>query len=165
MINKGNYNKRQSVQFLFTMVLLFSLGISALFTILFGARIYENIGDRMNENFSSTTALSYISNKVKQNDKAGMISVENLEGVQTLKLVEVYDEEVYNTLIYCRDGKLKELYCKADSGLTLDDGIDIMELQGMSFEMIDQNLLKIQTLGDNTNYILLSLRSEVDDYE
>nr|WP_315023095.1 DUF4860 domain-containing protein [uncultured Aminipila sp.] len=165
MKNKGNYNKGQSVQFLFTMVLLFSLGISALFTILFGAGIYENIGDRMNENFSSTTALSYISNKVKQNDKAGMISVEKLEGVPALKLVEVYDEEVYNTLIYCRDGKLKELFCRDDSGLTLDDGIDIMELQGMSFQMINENLLKVETLGDNTNYILLSLRSEVDDYE
>ncbi|WP_312647971.1 DUF4860 domain-containing protein [Aminipila sp.] len=165
MNSKGNYNKGQSVQFLFTMVLLFSLGISALFTILFGARIYDNIGERMNENFSSTTALSYISNKVKQNDKAGMIVVEQLEGVSTLKLVEAYDGEVYNTFIYCKGGKLKELFCKDGSGLTLNDGIDIMELQGMSFERIDDNLLRVDTLGDNANYLLLSLRSEVDDYE
>lgn len=162
---KGNYNKGQSIQFLFTMVLLFSLGISALFTILFGARIYENIGDRMNENFSSTTALSYISNKVRQNDKAGMISVETIEGIQTLKLVEVYNQEVYNTFIYCKNGQLKELFCSEDSGLTFDDGMDIMDLQGMSFEKIEGNLIKVKVLGDSTNYILLSLRSEEENYE
>lgn len=157
---KGDYNKGQSVQFLFAMMLLFSLGISALFTILFGAKIYENIGNQMNENFSSVTALSYISNKVRQNDKAGMVSVETIEGIQTLKLVEVYDKEIYNTFIYCRDGNLKELYCGEDSGLTLDDGIDIMKLQGMSFEKTEDNLIKVKTFGDSTNYILLSLRSE-----
>lgn len=165
MKNKGNYNKGQSVQFLFTMLLLFFLCISALFTILFGARIYENIGNRMDENFSSITALSYISNKVKQDDIAGMVSVENIEGISTLQLVEVYDETVYNTWIYCRDGKLKELFSSEDSGLTLDDGMDIMQLKGMSFEMVEDNLLKVQTLGDDTNYIFLALRSEVDGYE
>jgi len=79
MRSKGIYNKGQSVQFLFTMILLFALAISALFTILFGARIYENVGTRMDENFGTTTALSYISNKVKQNDKSDMISVQNMK--------------------------------------------------------------------------------------
>lgn len=164
MKNKKNDGSR-SVQFLFTVLLLLFLSMSALFTILFGAKIYENISNRMNENFTSTTALSYISNKVKQNDKAGMVSVESVQGTPVLKLVEVYDESVYNTLIYCKDGKLKELFSSADSGLTLNDGIEIMDLQGMNFEMVDDDLLKVQTLEDDKKYIILALRSEVDDYE
>lgn len=163
MKNKINYNKGLSVQFLFVMLLLFFLCISALFTILSGAKVYENIGNRMDDNFSSVTALSYISNKVKQNDMAGMVSVENIEGIPILQLVEVYDEEVYNTWIYCRDGELKELFCSKDSGLTLDDGMHIMDLKKMSFEMIEDDLLKIQTSQDDAKYIILALRSEVDD--
>ncbi|MBE6033104.1 DUF4860 domain-containing protein [Aminipila sp.] len=165
MRSKGIYNKGQSVQFLFTMILLFALAISALFTILFGARIYENVGTRMDENFGTTTALSYISNKVKQNDKSDMISVQNIENTSVLKLSEVYDGQVYSTLIYCKDGNLKELFSSEDSGLTLEDGINIMELQGMSFKMIKDNLLKVKITDENSNYLLLSLRSEVKDDE
>lgn len=165
MIKKVNYNKGQSIQFLFTMLLLIFLVMSALFTILFGAKTYENIENRMNESFSSTTALSYISNKIKQNDNAGMVLVDNIQDISVLKLVEVYDKDVYNTLIYCKDGKLKELFSSADSKLTLDDGIDIMELEGISFENIEKNLIKIEILDDKRNYILLALRSEVDEYE
>ncbi|QHI71831.1 DUF4860 domain-containing protein [Aminipila terrae] len=162
---KEMYNKGQSIQFLFTMVLLFSLAISAIFTVLFGAGVYKNIEKRMNENFSSTTALSYISNKVKQNDKAGMISVENMEGTQVLKLVETYNGEAYNTLIYCKDGELKELFCNENSGLALEDGMNIMNLQGISFEMEGDRLLKVKTSKDNKDYLLLSLRSQEGQYE
>lgn len=161
MSSKENYNKRQSVQFLFTMLLLFFLAISALFTILFGAKLYENIGGRMEENFSSTTSLSYISNKVRQGDRAGQIYVENIEGTEVLTLVEKYDEDVYNTYIYCKDGKLKELFCKEGSGLGLEDGMDIMELSGISFEMIGDELLKIENSHEKGSSLTLSLRSGV----
>jgi len=68
-------------------------------------------------------------------------------------------------LIYCKDGNLKELFSSEDSGLTLEDGINIMELQGMSFKMIKDNLLKVKITDENSNYLLLSLRSEVKDDE
>lgn len=165
MKSKENYNRGQSIQFLFTLLLMFFLAISALFTILFGAKLYENIGSRMEENFSNTTSLSYISNKIRQGDKAGKISVEELEGTQVLKIVEIYDEERYNTLIYCKNGNLKELFCSEDSDLSLNDGIDIMELENISFEMISEDVLKVESLGRGRNSLILALRSEVKDYE
>ena len=166
MKSRGFYNNtEQPIQFLFTMVLLFFLAISAIFTVLFGAEVYKNIEERMNENFNSVTALSYISNKVKQNDKAEMVSVEQVDGIPVLKLVEKHDQELYNTLIYCKDGELKELFCDEDSGLALEDGMDIMDVPGMSFEMVGKNLLKVQTYGEHGKYLLLALRSGEGGYE
>ncbi|QAT42129.1 DUF4860 domain-containing protein [Aminipila luticellarii] len=158
-------NTEQPIQFLFTMVLLFFLAISAIFTVLFGAEVYKNIEERMNENFNSVTALSYISNKVKQNDKAEMVSVEQVDGIPVLKLVEKHDQELYDTLIYCKDGELKELFCDEGSGLALEDGMDIMDVPEMSFEMIGKNLLKVRTYGEHGKYLLLALRSGEGGYE
>lgn len=165
MKSKGFYNSGQSIQFLFTMVLLFSLVISAVFTILFGAKVYQNIQDRMDDNFGGTTALSYISNKVKQNDKEGMISVETIEGTPVLKLVERYDSGDYNTLIYCQNGQLKELFSSEDSGLSLGDGMDIMALEDLDLEMTEDHLLKIETQEGGGEYLLLSLRSQEAAHE
>ncbi len=168
MNGKQNINKGQSVQFLFTMILLFFLAISALFTILFGAKLYENIGNRMEENFTGNTALSYISNKVRQGDRAGQISVESIEGIEVLKIIEIYDSNVYNTIIYCKDGMLKELFYKPENGLTLNDGIDIMELEELNFKIKNNGLLQIESpgaKGDGNNSITLAIRSEVESYE
>lgn len=152
-------NRSQTVQFLFTMVLFFAMAICALFTILLGAKVYENITDRMDQNFTGTTALSYVSNKVRQGDEAGAVTVADMEGTPVLKIDQRYGEEVYNTLIYFRDGQIKELFSKEDSGLTLDDGMNIMESQGIQFEMLRGDLLKVETKGENSGSIILNLRS------
>ena len=57
---------------LFTMLLFLVFILSALFTVLTGSRVYDNITARSDKNFSSSTALSYIANKVRQGVRAGM---------------------------------------------------------------------------------------------
>ncbi|MBN7773393.1 DUF4860 domain-containing protein [Clostridium aminobutyricum] len=151
--------RRQSVQFLFMMVLFFAMSICALFTILLGAQVYQNITDRMEQNFVGTTALSYISNKVKQGDEAGMVSVVTIEGTSVLKINQIYGEDIYSTLIYYRDGQIKELFSKEDSGLTLDDGMDIMKSEGIHFKLLKKNLLEVETDGKNSGSMILTLRS------
>ena len=78
--------KNQSVQFLFTLVLFLGLVLCSVFVITFGARVYENVGQRMEENFTGTTAISYVANKVRQMDEAGGISVYQDKGQDILKL-------------------------------------------------------------------------------
>lgn len=158
MAKKKIGEKGQSVQLLFTMLLFFALGISALFTILFGARVYENIGQRMEANFSGVTALSYVANQVRQADRAGAVSVTEMEGTAVLKLSQEFDGEWYETLIYYQDGTVKELFTSEDSGLTLDAGIDIMDSEGMEFEMIHSNLLRVESKGKNGGSVLIGLR-------
>jgi len=165
MERKGKRTRGQSVQFLFTMLLFLILTICSIFTITFGAKVYKNIDTRMNENFIGTTALSYISNKVKQADESNAVSVLTTENTQILKIEQVFNETKYFTLIYFKDGNIKELFVNADSQYTLEDGISIMEGEGISFSMIEKNLLKVETSGNHGDSIILALRSESDKYE
>ena len=71
---------------LFTMLLFLVFILSALFTVLTGSRVYENITARSDKNFSSSTALSYIANKVRQGDRAGMTDIKEIEGTQVLEM-------------------------------------------------------------------------------
>ena len=162
MVGKKEKTKGQTIQFLFTMVLFFILTISSIFTITFGAKVYKNIDGRMNENFIAITPLSYVSNKVKQADESNGISVVTIEDIQVLRILQTFNETNYYTLIYYRDNNINELFVSEESQYTLDDGISMMEGEGLSFSMIEKNLLKVETGGKKGESILLALRSEGD---
>ncbi|MEA4987175.1 MAG: DUF4860 domain-containing protein [Anaerovorax sp.] len=159
MVQKNVRGKGQSAQFLFIMLLFFTLAISALFTILFGAKVYENIGHRMDANFEKITPLAYVSNQIKQSDRFDSVFITTREGISVLKLSQTYNGQEYETLIYYQDGSLKELFTSVDSGLALDAGIEIMKTDGIFFEMISENLLCVKTGGTKGESILISLRS------
>lgn len=148
------------VSLLFMILLFFALGISSLFVVLTGARVYENINLRTEENFSGQTALAYISNKVSQSDVEGMISVEQIEGKDVLVLTEDVEDTVYQTMIYCEDSHIKELFTEKDSGLTLSDGIEIMECNGLGFTLVSDNLLKVELQDEVGDLMYIALRSE-----
>ena len=105
MLNNTKKNQGQAMQILFSIILLLSLMISGLLTIVFGADVYEKINERATENFNSSTALSYVSSKVRQQDTSGAISVEEHGDISVLKITEKYDDVAYYTKIYVKDGK------------------------------------------------------------
>lgn len=152
--------KNQSVQFLFTLVLFLGLVLCSVFVITFGARVYENVGQRMEENFTGTTAISYVANKVRQMDEAGGISVYQDEGQDILRLEQQISGKRYQTLIYYLDGAIRELFTESGAPLTLEDGIPILESEGLRFILEEPGILKIETLGDQGDSILLAVRSE-----
>lgn len=166
MLNGANKSQGQAMQVLFSLILLLSLMISGLLTIVFGADVYEKINERANENFNSLTALSFVTSKIRQQDSSSSIFVENIEGISVLKIVEDYDGENYETKVYVKDGKLKELFASAESDVELKDGLDIMDLKYMEFKMEKGNLLRVsltdgqeKTKG-KVDEVVLNLRSE-----
>lgn len=157
MINKKASGGR-AVGTLFTMLLFLVFVLCALFTVLTGGKVYENISTRMDQTYTGSVALQYVANKVRQGDLAGQVSVRDIEGTPVLELVEDIDGEDYLTWIYYLDGSIRELFTFADSGLTLQDGLEILECGGLSFTQ-DGKLLTIETRGDGGGSLILSLRS------
>ncbi len=148
------------VSLLFMILLFFALGISSVFVVLTGAHVYENINQRMEENFSGQTALSYISNKVRQADEKGRVSVEEIDGTDVLVLADEIDDIVYQTMIYCQEGHIKELFSEEGSGLGLPDGIEIMDCDKLHFALVSENLLKIELENEGSDLMYIALRSE-----
>ena len=70
----------QAISGLFTMLLFLVFVLCALFSVLMGSRVYENITKRSDENFSGTTALSYIANKIRQGDREDAVDIIEVDG-------------------------------------------------------------------------------------
>ena len=159
---KQTVQRKHTTELVFMVLLFFIFGLCALFTILIGAQAYQNIGKRMDENSTQITALSYVSNKVKQADQAGMVTIKNINDTNVLCLQQEIDQIFYETWIYYDQGYIKELFSQKDSGLTLKDGIEIIPSRGLSFFFVKPNLLEVRTQDGEGKTQLLSLRSGVD---
>lgn len=143
---------------LFTMLLFLVFVLCALFTVLFGSRVYENINSRMEDNYAGSVALNYIANKVRQGDTEGAVHVRQIDGTDVLELEKTVGGGTYVTWIYYRDGAIRELFTDTESGLGLDDGLEIMAGGGLRLRE-EGGLLSVQTEGKGGGSLTLSLRS------
>ena len=150
--------KGQTVNLLFTMLLFLVFVLCALFTVLIGGKVYENINSRIQENYSGQVVLNYVANKVRQGDQAGSVSVKDIEDTRVLELSQEINGRKFITWIYYKDGEVRELFTSEDSGLGLEDGLEIMECQGLTFTQED-TVLNVQETGAETNSLLLNIRS------
>lgn len=154
--------KGQGISGLFTLLLFLVFVLSALFTILTGSQVYENITARSDRNFTGSTALSYMANKVRQGDRAGMVDVREIEGTPVLEMKQEIGESVYVTWIYWKDGTIRELFTDENSGLGLEDGLEILDCGGLNLEKQGSRIM-IETLGEGGGSLSLSLRSSKGD--
>ena len=158
-----------SVSFLFSMLLFLTFVLCSVFTVLIGSRVYQNIRARNDAAFYTDTALSYITNKVRQSDRASQITISDMEGHKVLVLGSDYDGIRYETWIYTKDGSLMELFSEQGSGLTLSDGLAIMDCRPVTFALTEEAgvpLLRISlegTEGNPSSDSLLALRSSTKE--
>lgn len=152
--------KGRTVNLLFTMLLFLVFVLCALFTVLIGGKVYENINSRIQENYSGQVVLNYVANKVRQGDQAGCVAVKTIEGTSVLELSQEIDGRTFVTWIYYKDGTVRELFTNEGSGLGLKDGLEIMECRGLEFTQED-SVLEVQVTGtaNAANRLLLNIRS------
>lgn len=157
-MEKKSVQKGQTMNTLFTMLLFLVFVLCALFTVLIGGKVYENITTRMDENYTGSTALNYIANKVRQGDSYGGIQVKEVEGTPVLELSQEINGETYMTMIYYKDGSIRELFTDTQSGLGLSDGLEIISCDGLNLSQ-DGRLITVETTGEGGSSLILSLRS------
>ncbi len=143
---------------LYTMLLFLVFVLCALFTVLTGGKVYENMAVRQEQQYTGSVALQYLANKVRQGDIDGQVSVQNIEDTPVLELVQKVGDWKYVTWIYEYQGQICELFAAEDSGLGLADGIPIIECEGLLLSQ-DGRILMMETTGDGGGKLTLSLRS------
>ena len=157
-MKQQRHQNGQTMNLLFTMLLFLVFVLCALFTVLIGGKVYENINSRIEENYSGQVVLNYVANKVRQSDRAGSVTVKDMEGTSVLELAQEINGASYVTWIYYRDGAVRELFTDAGSGLGLKDGLEIMECRGLTFHQED-SLLEVQVEGAADLRLFLNIRS------
>lgn len=163
-MNQKKKTAGASVNLLFTMLLFLVFLLCALFTVLFGSRVYENISSRSENKDTGSVALHYIANKVRQGDREGAVDVIDVDGTPVLELIQSAGQVDYYTWIYYRDGSIRELFTREGIELGLDDGLEIMECSGLRLSK-EGSLIEAETLGEGGGRMVLSVRSGGFAYE
>lgn len=156
------------VDILFVLALFGVFAVSALVLVTIGADIYQHTVNDMNTNYDSRTAISYITEKIRQSDcvlsdGTPAVSIGTLEQTPALILTDELDGEYYCTYLYLHDGWLRELYMRQGAylGDNMEDaGKNILELESLSYEQAAPNLLRVTMCmpDGNTKALALSLR-------
>ncbi|MGO5053848.1 DUF4860 domain-containing protein [Lachnospiraceae bacterium LCP25S3_G4] len=141
-------SKNHAIDLLFPIALFFVFTMSSLTVVLLAANIYRSTTDTSSKNYAARTSLSYISEKVRQNDTKGAVVLGSIEGVDCLLIHQEYDNQSYATYIYEHEGQLKELYVKDDIEARKSDGKVIMNVTSFTMEQLSDDLLRF-TSTDN----------------
>ena len=143
---------RHVIDFTFPIAVFFVFAASSLAVLMLAANIYSSQTAEANNNYMARTSLSYVNEKIRQNDERGGISIQSLEGQDCLVLENQVAGVSYLTYIYQHEGKLNA---------RLRDGQEIMEVQKFSVEGIGEGLFRLTSidLDGNETSLIASERS------
>ena len=149
----------------FVLILLCVLTGVSLSLVSLGAELYQGISADMDQSYQLNTSLTYVANKVRQADVAGMVFVEEFiayPDIVALHLVEEYEDERFVTWIYCYEGQLMELFGQEEGEFVPEDGTPLVELSNFTFEQMPGSVKLLATTSDSvTAELQLTLRSQI----
>lgn len=151
-------NHVSDVPFSFLLLLIFTL-----FTMMLagtGAAVYKNSAAHLNENYTSRTAIAYISEKIRQHNATGSIYLSDIEGTDALVLKEEIEEEIYLTYIYYYDHALCELFIREHTEPKLLSGSRIIDLEELSFESAFPHMLCVTAVSPEGHALSAMIRTE-----
>lgn len=128
------------------------LGIFAVFStvmVLLGAKAYRAAAARSEEHNTRRVASSYIRSMLRSIDEENTLSIEEIGGIQTLSMLNRYEEDSYVTRIYVYDGMLREWFTEADAVFEPEFGESVCPADSLEAE-IDGNTLKVKVLANGT---------------
>lgn len=147
-----------SVDIFFTISLFFVFTFCSLAVIVFGANVYKNTAEDMQENFTARTAVAYVTEKVRQNDKKSAVALLTQDGMDVLRIKTLSTEQGdFVTYIYCKEDGLYELLYPADREFNPAAGQKILEISAFSVKELTPSLLEISCEDASGNVSVVNL--------
>lgn len=154
-------NRKQNIGGLLVLVVFAVFMVSVMLVLLTGADIVQGLSQRDQDGYNRRTAVQYVSTRVRQGDRAGMISVSAFGEGDALVLGQEIDGTLFHTKVYCYDGYLRELFTEADSDIHPEFGEKLLPVSGFSVRDDGECLYAELSFSDGTSETLVFyLRSE-----
>ena len=167
-----NFAKRNKsiVDFLFILALFGAFAITALFVVLFGARVYRSTVSNMNTNYEKRTAMSYVTEKIRSHDYTGGAAVDDLHSLRedgdhsVLKLYQDVGDKKYVTYMFVADGYLKEYTTDASNDFDYKTGTNILAIKDFSVRKESDSLyhFNIMDMNNEKTEFFVALYSGTD---
>ncbi len=143
--------KQHITDIVFVLSLFCVFAVLALFVVVMGANVYKGISVNMSENYNARTSVTYITEKIRQNDSGGSISVESVGSSSALVIAQDIEGELYETWIYVADGNLNETMVREGTSVKPGDGQTIMNLQSMELEKTQGGAISVSAVDSEGN--------------
>lgn len=149
---------------LFTLALFCVFAASALLVVLMGANVYKQTAAGMVQNYNTRTSISYLAEKIRQNDVANGIKIESIDGKDALVLEQTVGKSTYQTWIYSSDGMLREVMVAAGTKVEAADGQPIMEIENLQVEQDIPGMISLTAtdLDGKVAVLKMALRCSAD---
>lgn len=151
-------SQKKNLSGLIVLVLFGVFAVCILAVLLSGTGVYGRLVERDENAFDDRTAAQYLSTRIHSAMNADSVSIVSVDGSDALRILESYDEESYQTLLYCKEGWLYELFTISDGEVDLEAGERILPAERIKGK-IENGLLKINLTDENGEQsLLVSLR-------
>ena len=135
--------------------------VSVLLVLLTGADVVQKLNERDQRSYDHRTVVQYLTTRVRQADAEGSIAVRDQEDRNVLVLTEEIEGTCYETLVYCYDGYLCELFVEAGVDMELEFGEWILPVRDMRCRDEGTHLVfDLQLNSGEEQQMLLARRSQ-----
>lgn len=146
--------KSHSIDFIFVILLFFIFVVMSVVLVVIGSNVYNTISDRQNANSVARAALSYVSNKIQtSNDIEDKVSVIENNGTQILVINYIDAGVEYSTLIFYKEGYIREANILKGSEFTLDFGTNLIKAEEFKFDMDNEKRCVIISVTDEAGKV------------
>lgn len=158
-----NKSSQHTIDFLFPIALFFVFTSTALLLLLLAANVYQKVVTESEVQFEQSTALSYISGKIRHNDQDGIdnIEISSFDGCEALAIKQLHNDVTYTTYIYEFDGKLKEIFLQDGVKGSAESGTTILDVKDLKIEKVSDNLFCFSCTSDDgsSNSVIIGVHS------
>ena len=158
---KARSSEQHMMDVIFPMALLLVFLLSAMLVLLLASDLYGRITMQSAKTNDARIAMSYLTEKIHQNDASGAVKIDSLSGTEALVLEHPEGGTDYCTYIYYYDHALRELLVKKDFEPDLDRGRKILTLESFQAEQVKENLFHFSCEDDqdNSTSVYVTVRS------
>jgi len=128
---KQETNKRKTGA-LAVLLLFAAFAVCVLSVLLTGANAYRRLVQRDQHSYAHRTAAQYLTARIHQNDRQGGVQVRPFGDGDALVFPEQIDGADYETLVYCHEGWLRELFAAAGAQLPPDAGEKVLQARSLT---------------------------------
>lgn len=141
--------RRHVIDMLFPIALFLVLAASSLFLVILAANVYQKSVAWEESNYESRTCLSYVTEKIRQSDENGGVTVGTFDGVSCLMLHQTFGEQSYVTYLYSYEGQLRELFVQEGVSMKASDGQAILDVDHFAVEEQEEGIFRISCTDEN----------------
>lgn len=137
------HQQEHTIDTLFILALFVMFAATSFLVVFIGAKQYQSIASRMDSNYETRGATSYLTEKIRQNDSSNAVELLTMEDQTVLALTNNINGSAYTTYIYTYEGSLREFYAASGTDFSLSDGQVILDASDFSAEFVSAARLKI----------------------